>query len=636
MIGLNIGAQVFGAIKGGAIDMNAALETSTLQFTTLMGNSDAARKHVEGLFDFAAKTPFETGPIIEASRIMRTFGGAALDTKENLTTFGDAAAATGSDIGEVGMWMSRAYANIQAGRPFGEAAQRLSELGILTPDVRNKLEDMSKAGKSSGEIWGSLTGSLGKFDGAMERQSTTFDGMLSTFTDGVGIMLATAMKPLFEGFKGALKWVNALMSSDAFNGAIYSIGRGLAATFSAIGSAIGAVWSVVQPLIQAFGYIVDVLVSGDDVASGLSETLGNLGEKFMGLATTIQTAVLGALTGVLQQIPAFTTAFFDLAGAAVNTFVAMAPSLLAAVLAFLQTALDWIITTGVPLAATALGDFALKFIDWVGPAAEKLAALLPGIGEKILAFIGANAPILAGKLIEWAGAFLGWIAKNVLPRLPGLLATVGGAILTWLGGVALTLGAAALKMGGEFVTNLMGFLGTLPGKIGEVFLSIIRAVGGFAGQVASSFGNMAIKAGKAFANGIVGLIEGAVNAVIRGLNSFQIHFAGIDLGPAGHVGAVNWNGFQLGRVNLPRFATGSIDTGSRSFVGIIDPHEAILPKAAADQWRAGRGNGGAMTVVIQIENYTGTEDHLDRLSRDIGQTVRRNLPRRTLTAGNAF
>ena len=49
-----------------AFDMNSTLETSTLQFETLMGDADRAREHVASLFDFAKKTPFETGPIIEA------------------------------------------------------------------------------------------------------------------------------------------------------------------------------------------------------------------------------------------------------------------------------------------------------------------------------------------------------------------------------------------------------------------------------------------------------------------------------------------------------------------------------------------------------------------------------------------
>lgn len=631
---LNGGAAVFGAIKGGAIDMNAELETSTLQFTTLMGNADAARKHVEGLFDFAAKTPFETGPIIEASRIMRTFGGDALDSKKNLTLFGDAAAATNAPINEVAFWMSRAYASIQAGKPWGEAAQRLGELGIVTPQVRSKLEAMQASGASGAQVWAGLTGSLGKFSGAMEKQAGTFDGMLSTFTDGVNMMLAKALHPLFDALKSALSGVNALMASPAFNGAIEAIGNGIASTFTAIANAVGFLWKVIGPLVQALGYIIDVLVSGDDVASGLGETIGNLGEKFSDLANTVLSAVTGALESVMQQIPAFADQFFAMATAAIDAFVAMAPGLVNAVLNFLQGALDWLLNTGIPMAADVIGQLAVKFIDWVGPAAEKLAAALPGIAAQILEFLGANLPIIAGKLVEWGGAFIGWIAKNVLPRLPGALATIAGAIFGWLASTAASLIGKAGDMGRQFVESFVKWVGTIPSQLATIFGQVISTILGWTGSLVSNFGTVAVKMGKAFANGIVDLIEGAVNAVIRGLNSFQIHFGGLDLGPLGQVARIDWNGFQLGYVHLPRFLSGTMDTGSRSGLAILDPHEAVLPRRTADQFRQGDigGDGPSVTVIIQGDYYA-TDQHVDDLSEKIASRVRLSTPRRTVTVG---
>src|SRR5690348_3438488 len=78
-------SSVFNIVKGGSMDMNSQLEKTTLQFETLMGSSDGAKAHVADLFEFAKTTPFETAPVIQASKMLRTFGGDALDTKENLT-----------------------------------------------------------------------------------------------------------------------------------------------------------------------------------------------------------------------------------------------------------------------------------------------------------------------------------------------------------------------------------------------------------------------------------------------------------------------------------------------------------------------------------------------------------------------
>lgn len=223
-----------GSIQQGVIGMNATLETSTLQFEILMGDADRAAEHVRGLFDFAAKTPFETGPIIEASRIMQTFGGDALNTAENLTLFGDAAAATSRPIEEVGFWLSRAYADIEAGRPFGEAAMRLAEMGVVTPQVRNELEglgeafdDQIKAAEKAGDetlvtqlkqqraaqMWGMLSGSLGRFDGAMLKLSETWTGLVSSVQDNLGILTASTFKPVFDtakaGMADLLDWLSS-------------------------------------------------------------------------------------------------------------------------------------------------------------------------------------------------------------------------------------------------------------------------------------------------------------------------------------------------------------------------------------------------------------------------------------------
>jgi hypothetical protein len=220
-----------------------------------MGSSARAKAHVESLFDFAARTPFESGPVIEASRMMRTFGGDILDTKKNLQLFGDAAAGTSAPIQEVGFWMSRAYADIQAGRPFGEAAMRLSELGIVTPQVRNKLEDLQKSGASSNVVWNTLTGSLDRFAGSMKRQEGTWTGLTSTAIDNVNLMVASAFKPLFEAGKELLKGFNAWLGTEGAQRAIRGFAaslKGALATagdvFRALGDALGTIGPLLGPI----------------------------------------------------------------------------------------------------------------------------------------------------------------------------------------------------------------------------------------------------------------------------------------------------------------------------------------------------------------------------------------------------
>lgn len=195
------------------INMNASLEQSTMMFTTLMGDAQLAEEHVRGLFDFAAKTPFETGEIITASKHLQVFGGDALNTQESLTLIGDSAAAVGAPFDEVAFWVGRAYSAIQGGQPFGEAAMRLQEMGLMTPEVRSAMEDMQKSGADASEVWGAFEGQMGTFTGAMELQAGSWTGLMATIKDSISMASATAMKPFFDlakqGLQGLATWFNS-------------------------------------------------------------------------------------------------------------------------------------------------------------------------------------------------------------------------------------------------------------------------------------------------------------------------------------------------------------------------------------------------------------------------------------------
>ena len=190
-LGIGAGAAAVAAVKSG-VSMTAMLETTQLQFETLMGSADAAREHVADLFEIAKKTPFETEPIIAASKKLRTFGGDALDTKERLIAIGDAAAATGGPIDDLAFWVGRLYSNLQGGQPFGEAALRLQELAVLSPQARQEMERLQKSGASAEEVFAVFEQSLGRFGGAMAKQAETLPGLVATVKDAIKLEIGRA------------------------------------------------------------------------------------------------------------------------------------------------------------------------------------------------------------------------------------------------------------------------------------------------------------------------------------------------------------------------------------------------------------------------------------------------------------
>ena len=354
-IGLGVGVSAaFGMAVKSAFEMNATLETTELQFETLMGSADAAQKHVADLFEFAKKTPFETGPIIEASRMMRTFGGDALDTKANLTLVGDAAAATNAPINELGFWVGRLYSNLQGGQPFGEAAMRLQELAVLSPKARQEMEALQKAGGTAAEVFAVFQGDLGKFSGAMEKQASTWSGLVSTIKDSLQLALAEGFEPFFEGAKEGLSTIVDLFNSPEFDAGV-----------KAFATRLGELTAVIIPLAIEHGPALIKMVLG-------------LTAAFTGLVVTAKVA--GSIATIIKVATGLSAA---LSGTAAATAAAGEAAAVAAGGTGLLSGALTLLTGPVGLIIAAVGLLAVAWAkDW-GGIREKTAAAVDAIKSKV-------------------------------------------------------------------------------------------------------------------------------------------------------------------------------------------------------------------------------------------------------------
>jgi len=166
-----------------AITEAMRFETVEKQFAILMGSMEKAKAHMKDLADFSAKTPFEFNEIAKASRLLVTFSGGALGARDSLTLLGDVAYATGNKFDEVAFWVGRLYAALKGGQPYGEAAMRLTEMAILTPEVRTKMEDLTKTAGNSAAAWAVLETHMKKYDGAMNDSKSSGDALVSTVKD---------------------------------------------------------------------------------------------------------------------------------------------------------------------------------------------------------------------------------------------------------------------------------------------------------------------------------------------------------------------------------------------------------------------------------------------------------------------
>lgn len=605
-------SAAFNFAKDAAFGMNAKLETSTLQFETLMGDADKAKTHVEMLFKFAKDTPFETQPILDASRLLQTFGGAALNTKANLTKFGDAAAATNAPIQEVSFWMGRAYAAIQAGKPFGEARMRLTELGLMTPQVSMKLEALEKSGGSVSEKWKTLSSSFDRFDGAMKKQSGTWNGLMSSLSDAMNITAAGALKPFFEMAEGGLQKLVDFLSSDtvAAAGAAFAsvLSGGLGQVMDIIGKGVGFVADIVASFQQFNEHLATTASVGDRVVGilgsvvaafgvapetveGVGEALGRLVDTykaglepvFNDLVDLWQTAIVPAFDqlreGLLKLEPRFTVmvervrpflailmmlAERYLANviqglkvvlpAAINVVVGAFGLVIDIISGVAQTFTDlWTLVDDIfhgrwskvwddvvtlvtnmkgnfdkilgDLAKIVLGFFGdivdgivgskgsiPKFVkDVQGKFTELfawLSGLIPsamqGVGDLFSGFGTTLKGIWDGfvLLIETAAtAFwerpVYWITRMVL-FVPGLLFQLMEQVQKW----GLDLIGWAVKVGTEFLGNMVAFFTQLPGNIGKFLADIIGRISKWAKDTLT----FAIRLGLDFTATIIGFL----------------------------------------------------------------------------------------------------------------------------------
>lgn len=169
--------KAWGAIRA-VLSSAFHFETQTQQFKTLIGNIDEAKAHMADLKALGDTPPFSLDEFAKASRSLMVMTDGALGYKKSLEMIGDAAAATGYPIEEMGQAVGRLYAFIRDGQPLSRAVMQLRNMGVITPEVAQKLQDLQAAGKSNAEIWAEVEAQLGRYKGAMSETEKTGEGLM--------------------------------------------------------------------------------------------------------------------------------------------------------------------------------------------------------------------------------------------------------------------------------------------------------------------------------------------------------------------------------------------------------------------------------------------------------------------------
>ncbi len=215
-----LGAGIGYFFKKNFIDTAAQFEKFQTILETTEGSSEKARKSMQWVSDFAAKTPFELAEVTEAFVKLRAYG---LDpTNGLLQTLGDTGAAMGKPV----MQAVEAIADAVTGEN-----ERLKEFGIKARKAGGKItyEYTDKDGKQQAKtvdannrkiIESTLTAIWNeKYGGAMNKLSKTWGGMTSNVGDQWTRFTNMVMQSgPFEMLKGRLSGVLATIDQMASDG----------------------------------------------------------------------------------------------------------------------------------------------------------------------------------------------------------------------------------------------------------------------------------------------------------------------------------------------------------------------------------------------------------------------------------
>ena len=218
---------VVGLVKD-MVSLNQKMEEYGVILETTLGSKEKANQALEWVKDFAKTTPYEIDQVTQAYVRLAAYG---INAQEGvLRTLGDTASAMGKDI----MWAVEALADAQTGE-----FERLKEFGVKAIQEQGKTyllytdkfgeEQKKLIDRNNREI---ITSTLmgiwnEKYEGGMQKLSTTWTGTLSNIKDTWNQALQVIGEPILNFLKDKggklLQWVEDLKKSGKFDEIITNI-----------------------------------------------------------------------------------------------------------------------------------------------------------------------------------------------------------------------------------------------------------------------------------------------------------------------------------------------------------------------------------------------------------------------------
>lgn len=246
------------------IEYNAQIESYRVGLTNMLGDAQAANEAMAAIQEDAARTPFSVDSLTQANQLLISAGENAGYSRKVIMALGDAVSATGGGNAE----LSRMAANLQQIANVGKAsAIDIKQFAYAGINVYQVLADYT--GKTVQEVqnmtisYDLLSEALiaaseegGRYYNAMDTQSQTMNGRVSTLKDNVsqlaGLMtgnLTSAIGQVIEKLNDMTVAAIEAYKTDGWEGLILKltgleeVGKRVGATFAGIAAQVKAMAS---------------------------------------------------------------------------------------------------------------------------------------------------------------------------------------------------------------------------------------------------------------------------------------------------------------------------------------------------------------------------------------------------------
>lgn len=410
----NVTSKLGEGITAG-LQYNASVESYQTSFEIMTGSAGKAAEVMERLKKAGAETPLELPDLVGTTQLLMRYGLTADEAMGKLMLLGDVSQGSADKLSQIaaayGQMSSEGEVQLEGIQQMIEAGfNPLQEISESTGESMDSLYDrVSKGTLSVDEIAASMeraTSEGGKYYQAMEKQSETFNGLISTLKGNAQQLLGEVVQPISDSMVSTLlpSAIDAISQmADAFQeqgmeGLIQAGGQVLASLLTGIVQGLPLL--LLQGNEMITGYLSTIQMRFPEI---LQSGVGMINNLLSGLVNNVPQIIaqagqmlVGYIAAIASNLPAILQKGIEIIGQLLAGIIREAPSLLAAV----------------PGIIAGIGSAFLDK-DWLG------------IGRDIIAGIGSGIISAAGHLVSAAvdaarnavNAVKGWLGIKSPSRL---------------------------------------------------------------------------------------------------------------------------------------------------------------------------------------------------------------------------